>query len=98
MGGIHPGSQQPLSTDPASMESQVSHIFCPLATPVSLLLPESCGEKGGLGGLCLRCLCVCRVCVRASAYACVRVHMCARPCDQGSDGMTPLSPKPTVNP
>lgn len=47
---IHPGSQQPLSTDPASMESQFSHIFCPLATPVSLLLlPESCGEKGGLG-------------------------------------------------
>ena len=48
--GTQGGSQHPMGTDPASMESQFSHIFCPLPPPSassSFLSPV--GRKGVWG-------------------------------------------------
>lgn len=64
MGGIHPGSQQPMGTDPASMGSQFSHIFCPCApasASSSFLSPV--GRKGVWGSPSKVTLCLWGVCV-----------------------------------
>ena len=70
-------------------------------------LPPSCVLWGGRGSgnlrsshlcacACLSAGCVCTLSVHTCA--CVRVHVYAHLCDRGRDGITPLSPEPTVNP
>lgn len=78
VGGIRPGFQQPMGIGLAPVESQFSHIFCPLG-PCSASSPFLCpvGRKGVWESLskpptCM-CMSVCRVCVHVE---CARVCMC----------------------
>lgn len=68
VGEIHPGFQQPMGIGLAPVESQFSHIFCPLG-PYSACspFPVSGGRKGVRESpfkppVCM-CMSVCRVCM-----------------------------------